>query len=45
MEKLLIDTNIIIDLLTKRENFYKDFKTSKLPIFTAKEYLDRKSCI
>ena len=24
MEKLLIDTNIIIDLLAKRENFYKE---------------------
>lgn len=81
MERLLVDTNILIDLLSKREEFFheaqelftladnkevelfvssltfhtalengidiiitrnkKDFKNSKLPVMTAKEYLKK----
>ena len=61
MTKLLLDTNIVIDLLEKREpycydamQYYsamqanveaiitrngKDFANSKLPVFTASEFL------
>ena len=44
MTRLFLDTNIVVDVLERREPFChdavrKDFTASKLPVMTASEYL------